>query len=60
MKGKTVLMIAHRLSTVRNMDRILVVRDGEIAEEGKHDELLERAASTPPCGRNTKRPRSGR
>ena len=42
MKGKTVLMIAHRLSTVRNMDRILVVRDGEIAEEGKHDELLEK------------------
>ena len=42
MKGKTVLMIAHRLSTVRNMDRILVIRDGEIAEEGKHDELLEK------------------
>ena len=33
-RGKTVLMIAHRLSTVRNMDRILVIRDGEIAEEG--------------------------
>lgn len=60
MKGKTVLMIAHRLSTVRNMDRILVIRDGGIAEEGKHDELLERAAYTPPCGRSTKRPRSGR
>ena len=42
MKGKTVLMIAHRLSTVRNMDRILVIRDGEIAEEGKHNELLEK------------------
>ena len=42
MKVKTVLMIAHRLSTVRNMDRILVIRDGEIAEEGKHDELLEK------------------
>ena len=42
MKGKTVLMIAHRLSTVRNMDRILVIRDGGIAEEGKHDELLEK------------------
>ena len=42
MKGKTVLMIAHRLSTVRNMDRILVIRDGEIAEKGKHDELLEK------------------
>ena len=42
MKDKTVLMIAHRLSTVRNMDRILVIRDGGIAEEGKHSELLER------------------
>ena len=42
MKGKTVLMIAHRLSTVRNMDRILVIRDGEIAEEGKHDELIKK------------------
>ena len=49
MKGKTVLMIAHRLSTVRNMDRILVIRDGEIAGGRKHDELLrKRAAYTPP------------
>ena len=42
MKDKTVLMIAHRLSTVQNMDRVLVIRDGEIAEEGKHSELLEK------------------
>ena len=42
MRGRTSFVIAHRLSTVRNMDRILVVRDGGIAEEGKHDELLEK------------------
>lgn len=42
MKGKTSLVIAHRLSSVRNADRILVVDKGKIAEEGTHDELLER------------------
>ena len=38
-KGKTVLMIAHRLSTVANADCIYVVQDGQIAESGKKDEL---------------------
>lgn len=38
--GRTCLMIAHRLSTVRNADMILVVRDGKIVEQGKHAELL--------------------
>ena len=42
MKGKTVLMIAHRLSTVRRMDRILVIKKGVVVEEGKHDELIEK------------------
>ncbi len=41
-KGKTVIMIAHRLSTVTDADRIFVVKDGAIAECGKHGELLER------------------
>ena len=38
-KGKTVLMIAHRLSTVANADCIYVVQDGQIAESGAKDEL---------------------
>jgi subfamily B ATP-binding cassette protein MsbA len=40
MRGRTVLVIAHRLATVRNADRIVVVHDGRIAETGRHDELL--------------------
>ncbi len=40
MKGKTVLVIAHRLSTISHMDRILVFNEGEIIEDGNHDELL--------------------
>ncbi len=40
MKGRTVILIAHRLSTVRNADRILVLQDGRIVEEGHHDELV--------------------
>ena len=38
--GRTCLMIAHRLSTVRNADMILVVKDGKIVEQGKHAQLL--------------------
>ena len=40
MKGKTVLAIAHRLSTLTEMDRIIVMADGRIAEIGSHEELL--------------------
>lgn len=40
MQGKTSFIIAHRLSTIRDADLILVVRDGNIIEQGKHDELL--------------------
>jgi subfamily B ATP-binding cassette protein MsbA len=40
MKGRTTLVVAHRLATVRRADRILVLEKGEIREEGRHDELL--------------------
>lgn len=42
MEGKTVLAIAHRLSTLSEMDRIIVMEKGRIAESGSHDELLAR------------------
>jgi ATP-binding cassette subfamily B protein len=40
LKGRTAFVIAHRLSTVRDADLILVMRDGQIAEQGSHDELM--------------------
>ncbi|MEE1551082.1 MAG: ATP-binding cassette domain-containing protein, partial [Nitrospinaceae bacterium] len=40
MKNRTVFVIAHRLSTVVNADKIVVLKDGSIVEEGTHDELL--------------------
>ena len=38
--GRTTLLIAHRLPTARSADRIIVVDDGQIVEQGSHDELL--------------------
>lgn len=40
-KGKTVLIIAHRLSTVRNADQIIVLKNGEVVEKGNHKELVQ-------------------
>ena len=41
MKGRTTFVIAHRLSTVRNSDAIIVLENGEIIERGNHEQLLE-------------------
>ena len=40
MEGRTSFIVAHRLSTIREADRILVMRDGNIVEQGSHDALM--------------------
>lgn len=39
-KGKTLLVIAHRLNTIAHADNIMVIKDGQIAESGNHDSLM--------------------
>lgn len=41
MRGRTSFIIAHRLSTIRDADIILVMKDGDIIEQGSHDQLME-------------------
>jgi ATP-binding cassette subfamily B protein len=42
MKNKTCFVIAHRLSTIEHADRILVLKDGDVTEQGTHGELMDR------------------
>jgi len=41
-EGRTTIVIAHRLSTVRNIERIIVIDNGKIVEEGNHEELMKK------------------
>ena len=50
MQGRTTIIVAHRLSTIRAAHRIAVLDDGWLVELGTHDELLERTGSTRGCG----------
>jgi ATP-binding cassette subfamily B protein len=43
MQGRTVFIIAHRLATIRNSDRIIVLEQGQIVESGTHDQLLQKS-----------------
>ena len=42
MQGRTVIIIAHRLNTIRHVDKIIVLTNGIVAEEGTHNELIKK------------------
>ena len=42
MKGRTSFVIAHRLKTIENADQIIVIKDGEVLEQGNHDTLMKK------------------
>ena len=42
MKGRTTIVVAHRLSTIKHADRILLIESGKIADMGSHEELIEK------------------
>ena len=50
LKGKTTIMIAHRLHTIRDADKIVVFQDGTVAEQGTHQELVKRRRIWPDVG----------
>ena len=47
MRGRTTILISHRVSTIRGADQIIVLENGEIAERGTHQELLDRGVYYP-------------
>lgn len=59
-EGKTMLKIAHRLSTVVDADKIVVIADGKVVEQGTHDELVRPQASTHACGISTSKRQLGK
>ena len=44
-EGRTIIVIAHRLGTITDADKIVVIEDGRVVEEGSHSELMENSAS---------------
>lgn len=57
--GRTVVVIAHRLKNVRHANRILVLDQGRLVEQGQHDALLARGSFMRGCGTRSSRPRTG-